>query len=186
MKKIATAALTTVFFTVLAFSAASSAFGESRPFQASLTPDMAIHDRDVTIEGLSLGIWSENPQKALALGFVNGSTGESKGFSWAFLLNYSDSYKGVHWAAVNYTKQDFLGWQSGFINYTERHIKGAQTGWVNYAGSFKGLQLGLFNFAETAEAGLQLGLINIIPENKWFTEFPEAVAPGMVFFNWRF
>ena len=44
----------------------------SKPLQLSLTPSIAIHDRSETIEGLTLGIWSENPQAALALGIVNG------------------------------------------------------------------------------------------------------------------
>ncbi|WP_208596312.1 LA_2272 family surface repeat-containing protein [Desulfovermiculus halophilus] len=165
---------------------ASTASAETRAFQASLTPDIAVHDRGTMIEGLSLQIWGENPQKALSLGIVSGSTGQSSGFSWSLLANYADSYKGVHWAFVNYTKQDFLGWQSGAINYTDQRLKGVQTGFVNYARNFKGVQLGLINFAETADSGLQLGLGNIISENRWFKEFPNAVAPGMVFVNWRF
>ncbi|MEF8824112.1 MAG: hypothetical protein V5A74_08385, partial [Desulfohalobiaceae bacterium] len=88
----------------------SQAFAQSRAFQLSLTPGIALHDRDVMIEGVSLGVWSENPQKSLTLGVVSGSTGDSSGFSWSFLMNYADSYKGVHWAPVNYTKQDFVGW----------------------------------------------------------------------------
>lgn len=27
--------------------------------------------------------------------------------------------------------------------------------------------------------------INIMPQNQWFTEMPEALAPGMIFVNWR-
>ena len=150
---------------------ASTALAESSPFQLSLTPDIAIQDRDTRIEGLSLGIWSENPQEALTLGFVSGSTGESVGFSWSFLLNYADSYKGVHWAPVNYTKDYFFGWQSGF---------------VNYAREFSGLQWGFVNFAETADTGLQIGLVNVIKENAWFKNLPNELAKGMVIVNWRF
>ncbi|MFP4160078.1 MAG: LA_2272 family surface repeat-containing protein [Desulfobacterales bacterium] len=171
---------------VISLIVSPAAFAQSRPFQASLTPDIAIHDRSVMIEGLTLSVWGENPQKALSLGVVNGSTGESVGFSLGLLLNYSESYKGVQWAPVNYTKQDFFGWQHGFINYTDQRIKGVQTGWLNYAGKLKGLQLGLFNYAETAETGFQIGIINVIPENRWFRDFPDSVAPGMVFVNWRF
>lgn len=76
----------------------------SEPIQLSLLPDVALHDRNTQIEGLSLGIWSENPQQSLTLGIVNGSTGQSSGFTWAYLLNYSDSYTGVQWAPVNYVK----------------------------------------------------------------------------------
>ena len=163
------------------------AYAQTHPFQASVTPDIAIHDQDVMIEGLTLSIWGQNPQKALSLGIANGSTGDSSGFSWGFLLNYADNYKGVHWAAVNYTTGDFLGWQGACINYTGGFAKGLQTGWVNYAESFKGLQFGLVNFAKTTETGVQIGIINIIQETQtWFTEFPDAVAPGMVLVNWRF
>ena len=48
----------------------------SKPLQLSLTPDIALFDRSETIEGLCLSIWGENPQTALALGIVNGSTAE--------------------------------------------------------------------------------------------------------------
>lgn len=170
-------------FTSLIFTTASLA--DSRPFQASLTPDIAVHDRSVMIEGVALSIWGENPQKALALGFVNGSTGESAGFSWG-LVNYADSYTGVHWACVNFTKGNFLGWQHGFINYIDHHFKGLQTGGVNYAGQLNGVQLGLLNYAATTATGLQIGLVNLIPENQWFSQFPDSVAPLMVFLNWRF
>jgi hypothetical protein len=157
-----------------------------QPIQLSLTPDIALFDRTERIEGLTLSLWGENPQTALALGIVNGSTGQSAGLSWAFLLNYADDYKGVQWAPVNYTKGDFLGWQAGFVNYTGGAMKGLQTGTVNYAGRLTGLQLGLVNYAETAENGVQIGLINIIPENRWFTGLPNELAPGMIFVNWRF
>ena len=164
----------------------STAFAETRAFQASLTPEIAVHDRDVVIEGLSLQLWGENPQKALSLGLVSGSVGQSSGFSLSLLANYADSYKGVHWGGINYTRKDFLGWQSGLINYTDQRFKGVQTGFVNYARHLKGVQFGLINFAQTADAGVQLGLGNIIRENRWFKDFPDSVAPGMVFVNWRF
>lgn len=162
------------------------ALADSAPLQLSLTPDYAFVDRNERIEGLSLNIWGENPQSALALGFVNGSTGESAGLSWAFILNYAENYKGVQWAAVNYTEDDFLGWQAAFVNYTGSTMKGLQTGWVNYAGTLTGVQFGLVNFAETAQTGVQIGLVNLLPENEWFSELPDALAPGMIFVNWCF
>lgn len=172
---------------IVVFLTANAALAQDKPFQASLTPEIAIHDKNVEIKGLTLSIWGQNPQEALSLGIVNGSTGNSAGFSWGFLLNYADNYKGVHWAMINYTKGDFLGWQSGALNYTENYNKGLQTGWVNYAGELKGLQFGLLNFASRTDTGVQIGLINIIRETRgWFTEFPDAVAPGMIFVNWRF
>jgi len=158
----------------------------SQPIQVSLTPDVALCKRTETIVGFSFGVWSENPQTALALGLVNGSTGNSAGLSWAFILNYAENYTGIHWAPINYTHADFLGWQSGLVNYTGGSMKGLQTGVVNYAGRLTGLQIGWINYAETAETGVQIGLINLIPENAWFTEMPKALAPGMVFVNWRF
>lgn len=165
---------------------ATGAMAGSKPLQLSLTPDIAIYDRTERIEGLCLSLWGENPQTALALGFVNGSTGQSAGVSWAFILNYADSYKGIQWALVNYTKGDFLGWQAGLVNYTDGLMKGLQTGTVNYAGKLTGLQLGLVNYAATAETGVQIGLVNLIPQNEWFSKLPNELAPGMIFVNWRF
>jgi hypothetical protein len=165
--------------------AASQAMA-ANPIQLSLTPDIAIHNRNTKIEGLTLSIWGENPQESLAVGIVNGSTGASAGFSLGFILNYADSYKGVQWAPVNYTKASFLGWQAGFIDYTEGSMKGVQTGFVNCAGHLTGVQLGLINYAAKATTGVQIGLINLLPQNRWFTGFPNELAPGMVIINWRF
>ena len=158
---------------------------EAKPFQASLIPDIAIHSRDTRINGVALSIWGENPQSAFALGFVNGSTGDSKGFSLG-LVNYTENYKGVHWGIVNYASGEFVGWQAGFVSIAE-DMGGIQTSYVNYAHKLKGLQLGLVNYAQTTETAIQLGLVNIIAENeKWFSNFPDEVAPGMVIVNWRF
>lgn len=158
----------------------------SRPFQLSLTPDISVFGRTEMIEGVTLGIWSENPQTALALGIINGSTGRSGGFSWALILNYAEDYTGVQWAPINYTKGDFLGWQAGFVNYTGGAMKGLQSGTVNYAGRLTGLQFGFVNYAASAETGVQIGLINIMPENRWFSGLPNELAPAMVFVNWHF
>ena len=149
---------------------ASSAYAESKPFQLSLVPDVAIHSKDTHIKGVTLNIWGQNPQSAFALGFVNGSTGDSKGFSWG-LVNYAESYTGVELGLVNYATGNFTGVQSGFFNYAVK---------------LKGLQLGTINYAKTAESCIQIGLINIISQNQWFTGFPNELAKGMVFVNWRF
>ena len=159
---------------------------ETKPFNASILPDLAIYDRSERIEGLTLSIWGENPQTSLALGIVNGTSGDSAGFSWAFLLNYADDYKGVQWAPVNYVTGDFLGWQAAFVNYTGGSMKGLQTGWVNCAGKLTGLQFGFVNYAETGKTGVQIGLVNLIPDNRWFSGLPNELAPGMIFVNWRF
>lgn len=157
----------------------------SEPVQLSLTPEIAIFDRNERIEGLALSIWGENPQSALAIGFVNGSTGTSSGLSLG-LLNYADDYTGFQWSFVNYTTGGFLGWQLAFVNYTDGTMRGLQTGFVNYAGKLTGLQFGFVNFADSAETGLQIGLVNLMPENEWFSKLPDELAPGMVLVNWCF
>ena len=171
---------------LLGVAIAQGAAMATTPIQLSITPDLALYSRSETVEGLTISLWGENPQTALAVGVVNGSTGQSAGFSLGFLLNYADSYKGIQWAPINYTKNDYLGWQAGFVNYTEGFMKGLQSGVVNYAGTLTGLQLGLVNYAETAKTGGQIGLLNLIPSNNWFTDLPDELAPGMVFVNWKF
>lgn len=166
---------------------------QTKPFNASLTPDYSVVDRDVPIEGLTLSIWGENPQTSLAIGFVNGSTGQSAGLSLG-LLNYAESYRGLQWGLVNYATGDVSGWQGGFgfgiaisaMNYTGGTMTGLQSGVVNYAGSLTGLQLGLVNYAETAVSGVQIGLVNILPQNVWFNNLPDELAPGMILVNWCF
>ena len=156
------------------------------PLQVSLTPAVSLFGANEQVNGLALSLWGENPQTALALGIVNGSTGNSAGFSLGLLLNYADDYKGIQWAPINYTKGDFFGWQAGVVNYVEGTMKGLQSGLVNYAGSLTGLQFGLFNYAASAKSGVQIGLLNIMPDNQWFSELPDELAPGMVLVNWRF
>ena len=158
----------------------------SKPIQLSLTPDIALYSKTTHIAGLSLNIWGENPQTSLALGFVNGFTGTSKGFSLGLLLNYSSSYKGFQLGCVNYTSGSMLGGQVGIVDYVEGSVKGVQFGGVNYAGHLNGVQIGIVNYAASATAGFQLGFLNLIPKNQWFTAFPDQVAPGMILVNWRF
>ena len=163
MKKVLVLACLGIFMTVGQAMA-------SKPIQLSLIPDIALYSKTTHIAGLSLSIWGENPQSSLALGLVNGFTGTSKGFALGF-LNYSGSYKGFQLAGVNYTQGSMLGGQLGIVNYVE-HLKGVQIGAINYAAS--------------ATTGFQLGILNLIPKNQWFTAFPNQVAPGMIFVNWRF
>ena len=145
---------------------------DSEAFQLSLTPDIAIHDDSTTIKGVSLNIWGQNEQRALTLGFVNGSTGDSSGLSFAFLVNYTEDYTGAHIGSVNYASGLFRGAQLGFANYAEK---------------LEGVQFGFVNYTEQMDKGLQIGLVNIIRNNdKWFEEFPDNVAPAMVLVNWRF
>jgi hypothetical protein len=149
---------------------ASGVYAETKPFQASLTPDIAIHSKETRINGFSLNIWGENPQSGFALGFVNGSSGDSVGFCWG-LANYTQNYTGVHWSWVNIAKGHFTGWQYGLFNYAD---------------TFTGLQLAWVNYARTGQSGVQIGLVNIIQENEWFKNFPKELAKGMIFVNWRF
>lgn len=152
---------------------ATGAFAETRNFNLSVTPDLAIHSRDTRIAGFSLGIWSENPQDAFTLGIVNGSTGTSSGLSLGLLANYSQNYKGAQLAFI--------------ANYASGNVTGLQWSAFNYATNLHGLQLGFINFADTCDKGVQVGLINIMNQTKqWFTHLPNEVAPGMVLINWRF
>lgn len=132
-----------------------SAFADSASFQLSLTPDVAIESRTTNINGVALNIWGENPQQALTLGFINGSTLASSGVSLAFVANYAEDYSGAQVA--------WLG------NYASGRLSGLQWGAFNYTKSLKGVQLGLVNFADNVEKGLQIGLVNVMNNNVyWF------------------
>jgi hypothetical protein len=165
-------------------SAAPATGSETAVFQASLTPNIAIHPRTTEIHGLALHIWGENPLHGAALGFVNGSTGESKGFTWG-MYNYDDSYVGVQWGIVNYSKQNFKGWQGGMVNISKGKFTGWQDAWVNWSEEVHGLQSGIFNYS-TQLHGVQLGLINVAANNDWFKDMPHKFAKGFPFFNWSF
>jgi hypothetical protein len=153
--------------------------------QLSLTPDVALKSRETTIKGISLNLWGENPQQGLSLGIVNGSTGQSSGFSWAIGLNYAESYTGVQWALVNVSKTSFVGWQAGVVNYAWGTFKGLQSGGVNIAQDATGVQLGWVNYTESLK-GVQIGFVNIVMKNGWFDEFPNKLAKVFPFVNWSF
>jgi hypothetical protein len=161
----------------------STAAADSKFFQASLTPDIAIHSRDTRVQGISLNIWGENPQGAFALGIVNGSTGDSSGFSLG-LANYAENYTGVQMSFVNCTTGRLVGWQDSFVNYA-KDLQGVQSGFLNIADTASGLQLGAVNYTREMN-GVQIGFANIITDNPWFSEFPNKLAKGFVFVNWSF
>jgi hypothetical protein len=175
-------------FTTLAALAVSTAglhADDSHPFQASLTPDIAIYPRTEVIHGLTLSIWGENPQQGVALGIVNGSSGDSAGFTWGF-FNYAESYTGVSWGACNYSKTSFVGWQYAYVNVSKGTFTGLQSGWIfDYAEELQGVQLGLVNYAQKLQ-GVQVGLVNIALNNPWFHEFPDKLATGFPIVNWSF
>lgn len=172
----------------------SGVYAKSAGFQLSLVPDIAIQDRDTEINGVSIGVWNENPSPKFQwqFGFVNGATGDSVGVQWFIFLPTVFNY------AENYT-----GFQNGWVNYTSGDFTGLQWGWIgNYAGNLTGVQLcsvvnvakavnggfqgGLVNYAETAHNLFQLGLVNIVADNAWFKDFPQDLAQGMVIVNWSF
>jgi hypothetical protein len=157
---------------------------DEAPFQASLTPEIAIQPRSTRINGFAINIWGENEQHSLNLGFVNGSVGDSAGFTFG-LVNYTASYTGIQWGFANYTGRSFVGLQIGDVNVSQGTFQGVQYGYVNYAEEFQGLQLGAVNYAKDLR-GVQLGLINVAMNNPWFKEFPDKLATGFPLFNWSF
>ena len=171
-------------FIVSTFAAATLGLQADEVFQASLTPDIAIHSRTTQINGFALNIWGENPQSSLNLGFINGSTGDSQGLSWG-LVNYADSYTGVAWGLVNVSRENFYGWQNGAINFSQGKFTGLQSGWLNAAQECHGLQVGFVNYSENLR-GVQLGFANIALNNPWFNEFPDKLATGFPILNWSF
>lgn len=159
-------------------------------FQLSLVPEVAIQDRNEDINGVSIGVWNENPSEKFQwqFGFVNGATGNSVGVQWFIFLptffNYADSYTGAQLSFVNYVKEDFVGAQLGAVNIVQGKMKGLQWGTVNYCGDLTGLQLGLVNWAQRSTSGVQIGLANIIPENEWFSD--GDLGKGFIIVNWGF
>jgi hypothetical protein len=166
------------------FAAAASNIHADTPIQLSLTPDIALYPKDEMVNGLSLGIWSQNPQKSLTIGLVNGSTGESAGLSYG-LFNYAESYQGVQLGWVNYSSQSFTGWQHGYVNIAKGTFVGLQSAAVNVADEVNGVQIGVLNYAESLH-GVQLGVVNIARNNPWFDGFPDKLATGFPILNWSF
>jgi hypothetical protein len=146
-----------------------SAMGAEEFLQLSLTPDVALRSRDTVIKGISLNIWGKNEQTGFALGFVNGSKGDSSGFSWG-MVNYAERYTGL---------------QLGIVNYSSDLLTGMQWGTVNVANKVSGLQMGLVNYTKDLN-GVQIGFANIVQNNGWFDKFPDKLAKAFVFVNWSF
>lgn len=160
----------TIFFALCGVSVHAQTM--EAPFQLSLTPDIAVHSDNTIINGVALNVWGQNPQRALNIGFINGSTGHSSGVSLG-LANYAENYSGAQ-----------LAW---FANYASGRFSGLQWSIFNYAETLKGVQLGWVNFADNVEKGLQVGLLNIMRNNiYWFGALPNEVAPMMVLVNWHY
>ena len=183
MKKLLVAAL--------ALATATGAFAAG--FQASLTPNIAVHDRNEDINGVSIGVWNENPSAKFQwqFGFVNGATADSVGVQWFVFLptiyNYAENYTGGQLAFVNYTSGKFVGAQLGAVSIAG-DLTGLQWSGVNWAKNCSsGVQLGVVNYTGTVtDWCFQLGLVNIIADNAWFKEFPSEFAQGFIIANWSF
>lgn len=157
-----------------------------RPFQLSLTPDIAIVARGESVRGVALNVWGENQVVGLNLGFVNGLTGESGGLSWAYLGTYAESYRGVILGGIFVRSTgEIVGWQAGVVNFSTGSLVGLQSGFLNIGNNVRGVQLGAINYTEDL-CGVQIGLINIVRSNPWFSEFPNKLATGFPFVNWSF
>jgi len=154
------------------------------PIQLSLVPYITLLPRTETVKGFSLGIWSENPQSSLTLGFINGSSGESSGLSIG-AVNYAESYTGIQWGIVNLSTANFVGWQNGWVNVAQGTFTGFQLAFVNVSENTTGVQAGWLNYAQELK-GVQLGLINVAMNNPPFREIPDKLAPVFPFLNWSF
>ncbi len=174
---------------ILVAATAVGAYAEKAGFQLSLVPDTAIQDRDTTINGVSIGVWNENPGSQWQLGFVNGATGDSSGLQWFVFLptfyNYAENYTGAQVGLVNYASGEFTGLQWGAVNVANT-MTGVQLGVVNWNQMSTGFQWGLVNYTASAQNLFQLGLVNIIEDNPWFSNFPGELAQGFVIVNWSF
>lgn len=157
-----------------------------RPFQLSLTPDIAIVPKGETVRGLALNVWGENQVNGVNLGLVNGMVGDSSGFSWSYLGSYVESYRGVIWGGF-FTRStgDVVGWQSAAVNISSGTLVGLQSGLVNVGTDVTGVQLGLVNYTRDMR-GVQIGAVNIITSNPWFRDFPSSLATGFPIVNWSF
>lgn len=182
-----------LMITVLGCAMASGVFAAG--FQLSLVPEVAIQDRNTDINGVSIGLWNENPSSKFQwqlMGLVNGATGDSTGLQFSLLFlpgiyNYAENYTGAQVGFVNYASGNFVGAQLSAVNITGGEMLGLQSGFFNYAQKAYGVQLGTVNYAASVENWcFQLGLVNIIADNAWFKEFPGEFAKGFIIANWSF
>lgn len=182
-----------IIIAVLAAATAFGAYAEKAGFQLSLVPDIAIQDRTTEINGVSIGVWNENPSPEFQwqFGFVNGTTGDSVGVQWFVFLptiyNYAENYTGLQMGFVNVATGSMTGLQWGWLGNYAGDLTGVQLGMVNIATAVDGgFQWGVVNYAETANNLFQLGLVNVIADNEWFSDFPSDLAQGFVIVNWTF
>ena len=113
----------------------------------------------------------------LDVGLVQHTTGGFEGLAIGGVHYANDHIFGVQVCGlVSRTHGSMCGVQiGGLYNGTghENDINGVQiAGVINKASTVHGLQIGLFNFAETMDCGLQIGLWNQIKNNGWATVMP--------------
>ncbi len=98
-------------------------------------------------------------------GFCNANLGTLNGGQFAGFVNYNQkNLKGMQAAGyVNVNLGDVEGGQvAGFVNIAKGDVQGGQVGgFVNYAKKVKGLQLGVFNFADSVD-GASIGFCSFV------------------------
>lgn len=120
-----------------------------------------------SLEGIQIGgIHNHARQnKGIQLGGISNIVIEStKGLQIAGVFNSSRHMSGIQLSGVvNVNKKVTDGLQiAGAANTSSREVTGIQiAGLFNYARKLKGLQIGVFNFADSSD-GYSLGLINMI------------------------
>lgn len=161
-------------------------------------PDLQLVDASEDVRGLRIDfVYGENRNvSGVDLGIVNSTTGDFTGFGWAPGANLVDGdAAGVQWSWIySRTDGEFTGWQSGivsriggadscglqsgWVNLNEIDFTGVQLGLFNRAETLKGLQLGIVNWAERLDGGLQIGLVNYAANSDLYQILPIV--------NWQF
>jgi hypothetical protein len=185
-------------FCALALGATTAARADSGFQFGFWAPNLQIVDANESVSGLRINIvYGENANVSGAdFGIVNSTTGNFKGVGWGPGANLvKGSAVGVQFSAFySHTAGEFTGWQSGavsriegagsrglqtaLVSLSEGSFSGVQTGFFNKATTLKGLQFGVFNWAENLDGGLQIGLINYAANSDLFKVLPIV--------NWQF
>jgi hypothetical protein len=122
-----------------------------------------------TVLGIQLaGFLNSSSGEANALqasGFVNFVGGKGKGLFMAGFANFlaQESEAALFSGLANLTTGTAKGFfMAGFVNLAFGNVEAAQiSGFANIAGSLKGAQIGVFNWAEELD-GFQIGLVSYV------------------------
>ncbi len=99
-------------------------------------------------------------------GFANLSTGDVSGVQASGFANISTGdVKGIQGSGfANLTAGDQKGVQaSGFTNIVTGEMKGVQaSGFFNYTKKLNGVQVGVFNYADTVDSGIPIGVFSFV------------------------